>query len=133
MLTFSEHVKGKTPKMQRRLYTLFQRAVKQGEIPALKLLTRFEIQGFKGQPRQVHNYAYTDGTAQQVSTWIEQQEQAQKQGGLTVEQVQELTDAELTAAIQQQTKGSKKRKPRATKTTKKPTVTEDEKTPEPIH
>jgi hypothetical protein len=130
MLTFSEHVRNKTPEIQRRLYTLFQRAVKQGEIPALKLLTRFEIQGFKGQPRQVHNYAYTDGTAKQVSAWIEQQEQSQKQDGFTVEQVQELTDAELNAVIQQQTKGSKKRKPRATKTTKKPVSTENEKAPE---
>jgi hypothetical protein len=129
MLTFSEQVRNKTPETQRRLYTLFQRAVKQGEIPALKLLTQFEIQGFKGQPRQVHNYAYTDGTAQQVSAWIEQQEHSQKQGGFTVEQVQALTDTELNAAIQQQTKG-KKRKPRATKTTKKPASTENKKTPE---
>ncbi len=130
MLTFSEQVRNKTPETQRRLYTLFQRAVKQGGIPALKLLTRFEIQGFKGQPRQVHNYAYTDDTAQQVSAWIEQQEQSQKQGGFTVEQVQELTDAELNAAIQQQTKGSKKRKPRTMKTTKKPASIENEKAPE---
>ncbi|QLG13591.1 hypothetical protein HLB42_21880 (plasmid) [Deinococcus sp. D7000] len=133
MLTFSEHVRNKSPETQRRLYTLFQRAVKQGEIPALKLLTRFEIQGFKGQPRQVQNYAYTDGTAQQVSAWIERQEQAQTQNGFTVEQAQELTDAELNAAIQQQTKGSKKRKPRAAKTSKKPASTHEEKTPEPIH
>ncbi|MBB6018833.1 hypothetical protein ACFP9V_24010 [Deinococcus radiopugnans] len=133
MLTFSEHVRNKSPETQRRLYTLFQRAVKQGEIPALKLLTRFEIQGFKGQPRQVQNYAYTDGTAQQVSAWIERQEQTQKQNGFTVEQAQELTDAELNAAIQQQTKGSRKRKPKATKTTKKPASTNEEKTPEPIH
>lgn len=133
MLTFSEHVRNKSPETQRRLYVLFQRAVRQGEIPALKLLTRFEIQGFKGQPRQVQNYAYTDGTAQQVSAWIERQEQTQKQNGFTVEQAQALTDAELNAAIQQQTKGSKKRKPRAAKISKKPASTDEEKTPEPSH
>lgn len=133
MLTFSEHVRNKSPEIQRRLYRLFQRAVKQGEIPALKLLTQFEIQGFKGQPRQVQNYAYTDGTAQQVSAWIEQQEQAQKPSGFTVEQAQELTDTELSAVIQQQTKGGKKRKPRAAKTPKKPAPADEEKTPEPIH
>lgn len=119
MLTFSEQVKGKTPDTQRRLYTSFQRAVKQGEIPALKLLTNFEIQGAKGQPRQVQDYAYTDATAQQVTGWIEQQEQPGKGNGLTVEQAQGLTDAELTAAIQRQNKGSRKRKPRAEKTPKK--------------
>jgi hypothetical protein len=129
MLTFSEHVKGRTPETQRRLYTLFQRAVKQGEIPALKLLTRFEIQGFKGQSRQVHDYAYTDDTGQQVAAWMEQQEQVQKPSGLTVEQVQQLTDAELSAVIRRQTKGSQKRKPRTTKTTKKPASTENEETP----
>ncbi len=129
MLIFSEHVKDKAPDTQRRLYSLFQRAVKQGKIPALKLLTRFEIQGFKGQPRQVQDYAYTDDTAQQVSGWIEQQ-QPEKSNGFTVEQVQGLTDTELSAFIQQQTKGSKKRKPRATKTTKKPAPTGNEETPE---
>lgn len=133
MLTFSEHVKGRTPEIQRRLYTLFQRAVKQGEIPALKLLTQFEIQGFKGQARQVHDYAYTDDTGQQVSAWMEQQEQTQKPSGFTVEQVQALTDAELSAVIRRQAKGSRKRKPRAEKTPKKPAPAEDGKTPEPIH
>lgn len=131
MLIFSEQVKDKAPDTQRRLYALFQRAVKQGEIPALKLLTRFEIQGFKGQPRQVQDYAYTDETAQQVSGWIEQQ-QPEKANGFTVEQVQGLTDTELNAAIQQQTKGGKKRKPRVTKTTKKPVSTENEKTSQTI-
>jgi len=130
MLIFSEQVKGKTSDVQRRLYSLFQRAVKQGDIPALKLLTRFEIQGSKGQPRQVQDYAYTDETAKQVSGWIEQQEQPQKLNGFTVEQVQGLSDTELSAFIQQQMKGSRKRKARPGKTTKKPARTESEATSE---
>jgi len=129
MLIFSEQMKGKTSEVQRRLYSLFQRAVKQGDIPALKLLTRFEIEGSKGQPRQVQDYAYTDETAKQVSDWIEQQEQPQKLNGFTVEQVQGLSDAELSAFIQQQVKGTRKRKPGRGKATKKSARTEGEATP----
>lgn len=97
-------------------------------MPALKLLTKFEIQGVKGQPRQVQDYAYTDKTAKQVLTWIDQQENPQNRNGLTV--AQGPTDTELTAAIQRQTKDSRKRKAKIEKTTKKSSPTESEKTSE---
>lgn len=131
MQIFSKQVEGKTPDTQRRLYTLFQRAVKRGEVPALKLLTRFEIRGFKGQPRQVQDYAYTDDTAEQVSVWIDQQEMSQKMSGFTVDQVQGFTDAELSAFIQQQTSASGKRKVRSGKSTKKQAAADTRTTPKP--
>ena len=115
MKTFSESVRGLEPAAQRRLYTLFQRAVKGGEFPALKLLTRFEVQGVKG-PRQVRDYAYTDETAAQVSAWVEKHNQPRAVKGYRAEDVQGMTDADLLSLIQQQNKPVKprrKRKPKA--------------------
>lgn len=103
------------PAAQRRLYTLFQRAVKGGDFPALKLLTRFEVQGVKGL-RQVQDYAYTDETAAQVSAWIAKHNQPHDAKGYRAEDVQGMTDADLLNLIQQQNKPAKprrKRKPKA--------------------
>lgn len=121
MLTFSEQIKEKSPDSQRRLYTLFQREVKAGRIPALKLLTRFELQNTKEQPRQVQDYAYTGQTGEQVQDWIATQERPHKENGFTVEQVQHLSDDDLSALIQQQRTKPKKRKAKATKNTTKTT------------
>lgn len=118
MQTFSSHIKNQEPTTQRRLYTLFQREVKQGRLPALKVLTRFEILRTDGQPRQVQDFVYTDEVGQQVSSWIDNQLEPQAKG-LTLEQVQAMSDDDLTALIQQQTKTPKKRKVRADKGVKK--------------
>ncbi len=112
MQQFSKHITSQEPTTQRRLYTLFQREVKAGRIPALKLLTRFEIQGTKGQPRQVQDYAFTDETAGQVIQWIEGQTKPAAKG-FTVEQIQTLSDADLMTLIQQQKKPSRKRRTKA--------------------
>lgn len=129
MQTFSKHIASQEPTTQRRLYTLFQREVKAGRIPALKLLTKFQIQNTQGQPRQVQDYAFTDETVGQVAQWIEGQAKPEVKG-FTVEQVQTLSDADLMALIQQQRKPAKKRKPRADKGSKKTTNTES--WPEPV-
>ena len=106
---FSEEVQGKTPDAQRRLYTLFQRAVKAGEVPALKLLTRFDLTGSKGQGRQVFDYAYTTATAEQVKVWMEKHEKTPTPQGVTAEDVQGMTDEQLTALIKAQRKPVKRR------------------------
>lgn len=124
MLTFSTQIQEKNPEAQRRLYTLFQREVKAGRVPALKLLTKFEIQGTKGQGRQVQDYAFTDETGQQVNQWIIEQERPTLGSGFTVEQVQHLSDEDLSVLIQQQMTKSKKRKAKATRNTKKATNSE---------
>ena len=108
MKTFSESVRGLEPAAQRRLYTLFQRAVKGGEFSALKLLNRFEVQGVKG-PRQVQDYAYTDETAAQVAEWMGQHEKTRGPQGFKAEDLQGMSDAELTNLIHQQSKPIRKR------------------------
>lgn len=118
MQTFSSQIKDQEPPTQRRLYTLFQREVKAGRILALKLLTKFEVRNTQGEARTVQDFAYTDETAGAVSQWIESQLKPAGKG-FTVEQVQSLSDADLTALIQQQQKPMKKRKPRADKGSKK--------------
>ena len=120
MRTFSEQVQGKETAIQRRLYTLFQRAVKAGEFPALKLLTRFDLVGTKGQARKVQDYAYTGETAEQVLKWVKQHEQARTPRGVKVEDLQGMTDAQLTALIQQQARPTKKRNTRKQKKAEKP-------------
>ncbi|WP_027460665.1 hypothetical protein [Deinococcus murrayi] len=109
MPLFSEEIQGKTPDAQRRLYTLFQRAVKAGEVPALKLLTRFDLTGSKGQGRQVFEYAYTTATAEQVRAWIAKHEKTPAPQGVTAEDVQGMTDEQLTALIKAQRKPVKRR------------------------
>lgn len=113
MLTFSKQIEEKDSETQRRLYTLFQREVKSGRIPALKLLTKFEIQNTKGQPRQVQDYAFADETGQQVRQWLTEQQQPKQTSGYTVEQIQSISDQDLNALIQRQRQPKKKRKARA--------------------
>lgn len=110
MPLLSELFKEKPAESQRHLYTLFQGAVKAGELPALKLLTRFEIQGAKGQPRQVADYAFTQASQQHISDWLGKSEAQKVQRGLTAEQVQAMTDEQLSALIQQQHKPLRKRR-----------------------
>ena len=120
MKTFSEDIQDKAAHERRRLYSLFQRAVKNGSFPALKLLTRFEITGSKGQARQVHDYAYTEATALQVADWMLRQEQERPTNGFSREDLQGISDEDLTALIQKQTrvvKASKPRRKRKAKTT----------------
>ena len=114
MQIFSQHISQQESAAQRRLYTLFQRAVKGGEFSALKLLTRFEVQGVKG-PRQVQDYAYTDETAVQVSAWLERHSQPRVAKGYRAEDVQGMTDADLLNLIQQQNKPAKPRRKRKPK------------------
>lgn len=109
MPLFSEEIRSKTPDAQRRLYTLFQRAVKTGELPALKLLTRFDLTGSKGQGRQVFDYAYTTATAEQVRAWLEKHGKTPTPQGVTAEDVHDMTDEQLTALIKAQRKPVKRR------------------------
>lgn len=109
MPLFSEEIQSKSPDTQRRLYTLFQRAVNAGDLPALKLLTRFGITGSKGQERQVFDYAYTTSTAAQIREWLQLHEAKPNPKGVTVEDVKIMSDAQLAALIKAQRKPLKKR------------------------
>lgn len=109
MPLFSDEIQSKAPNAQRRLYTLFQRAVKTGEIPALKLLTRFDLTGSKGQGRKVFDYAYTATTAEQIRAWIKKNENTPTPQGVTAEDAQGMTDEQLTALIKAQRKPVKRR------------------------
>lgn len=108
MPLFSDEIAGQAPHAQRRLYTLFQRAVKAGEIPALRLLTRFALTGSRGQSRQVFDYAYTTAAATQVRAWIDQHQQVNLQRGVTAEQARAMTDEQLAALIKAQRKPVKR-------------------------
>lgn len=112
MRTFSEDIQQKSAGDQRRLYTLFQRAVKSGSFQALKLLSRFELTGSKGQARQVHDYAYTDATAQLITEWMSQQVQTRSARGLRREDLAGLSDADLSALIERQQEPQKRIKPK---------------------
>lgn len=109
MPLFSSALDGKNEANRRRLYTLFQRAVKAGELPALKLLDRFPLTGSKGQARQVFEYAYPKSAEPQVKAWIDQHEGRPTAQGLTIEHVQAMTDDQLTALIKAQRKPGKRR------------------------
>lgn len=117
MPLISQLLKEKPAAAQRRLYTLFQQATKAGELPALKLLSRFELQGAKGQTRSVFDYAFTHSSQQQISEWLSQNEIQKVQRGLTAEQVQQMSDEELSALIQQQNKPNRKRRTKKEKAT----------------
>ena len=99
MPLLSEVLEGRDEATRRRLYTLFTRAAKRGELPALKLLDHFNIQGTKGQPREVMDYAYTAETEKRVKTWILTQETSVGQKGVTAAQVKSMTDEQLSLAI----------------------------------
>jgi len=121
MPLLSEALTGKEEAIRRRLYTLFTRATKRGDFPALKLLTSFEIEGSKGQKRRVADYAYTRDTAALVETWINEQIATPVgRRGATAEQVAEMTDEELAAMIMasQQKRPVKPKKTRKTSRTK---------------
>lgn len=113
MPLFSEELKGKSEETRCRLYTQFQRAVKAGELPALKLLDKFSLTGSKGQARQVHEYAYPQSAAKQVTKWLEQQEGPANPQAVTAKDVQDMTDEQLTVLIKAQRKPAKQapRKP----------------------
>lgn len=116
MRTFSEDISKKSPETQRRLYTLFQRSVKSGEVPALKLLSRFKLIGSKGQSREVFDYAYTESTVSEVADWIKRHEKPATQKGHTAHDLQDMTDDDLAALIQQQNRPKKPRRKRKAKT-----------------
>jgi len=111
MPLFSEDLAGKSEATRRRLYTQFQRAVKAGELPALKLLDKFNLTGSKGQAREVHDYAYPQNAAGQVMKWLEHQQGLDRPQAVTAKDIQGMTDEELTALIQAQRK-PKKQAPR---------------------
>lgn len=118
MPLFSEQIQDLSPAVQRRLYTQFQRAVKRGELPALKLLSRFELIGSKGQSRAVFDYAYATSMAPQLATWLAERQESSTRGGITADQARQMSDEELNALIAQQQspkRPRKARKPRGTK------------------
>ena len=118
MPLLSETLQDQSEPERRRLYSLFARATKQGDVPALKLLTRFELTSTKGQPREVADYAYPSTANAQVEQWLtEQTTSAENKKGVTAEQVQAMSDDELSAAIkatQTKRRATKPRKPKAT-------------------
>lgn len=112
MPLFSEQIQDLSPAVQRRLYTQFQRAVKRGELPALKLLSRFELIGSKGQSRAVFDYAYATSMAPQLATWLAERQESSTRGGITADQARQMSDEELTALIAQQQSPKRPRKAR---------------------
>ena len=118
MPLLSEVLQGQTEAERRRLYSLFARATKQGQLTALKLLTRFELTNTKGQPRAVADYAYPSTASTQVEQWLtEQTTSAENKKGVTAEQAQAMSDDELSAAIKAsrtKRRTTKTRKPKAT-------------------
>ena len=120
MPLLSEALRGREEAERRRLYSLFTRATKQGQVPALKLLTRFEITGSKGQMRQVSDYAYPQVNSEQVAQWITQHTSHPQQKGVTSEQAQAMSDDDLMIAIKVAQTKRPPSKPRKPKTPKKP-------------
>ena len=70
MPLLSELLKEIPAPADRKLYAAFQRATKAGELPALKLLDRFELQGAQGQTRRAFDYAYPESARVQVTEWM---------------------------------------------------------------
>lgn len=123
------HTLGQQPAdQQRKMYAAWQQATKRGDVPALKLLTRFNLMGAKGQPRTVFDYAYTEQHAPQVAAWFaEQQVTPRVSGGITAEQAAGMTDEQLMALIQQAKttkKRTNKRKEKAAKIEAAPIIQE---------
>ncbi|RTR21392.1 hypothetical protein [Deinococcus radiophilus] len=114
MPLLSELLKDIPAPADRRIYAAFQRATKAGELPALRLLDRFDLQGAQGQTRRAFDYAYPESARAQVAAWMEAtQQQTSGPRGVTAAQVQQMTDEELLQAIQAQQKPKRKRKVKA--------------------
>lgn len=116
MTLFSDAIREYDNDTQRRLYSLFTRAVKQGAVPALKLLDTMTVTGRDGQPRTRQDFFIPTSAEETLTTWIEQhREQAPTRRGMTVDQVQQMDEAEVMNLIAQQNKPRAKRAKRSTK------------------
>lgn len=118
MTRFSDAVQEYDNDTQRRLYSLFTRAVKRGDVPALKILDTMTVVGRDGQPRQRQDFFIPTSAADTLTAWIEQhREQTPMRRGLTVDQVQQMDEADVMTLIEQQNrprvKRTAKRKPKA--------------------
>lgn len=116
-MLFSEAIKLKDADTQRRLHSLFSRTVKQGDVPALKLLDKMTVTGRNGEPREVQDYAIPESAAEQLASWVEYHanKPTTQRRGYTAEQVEAMTETHMLELIQQQNKPKKARKPRKPK------------------
>lgn len=115
-MLFSEVIEGKPEEQRRRLYSLFTRAVKAGELPALKLLDKLTVTGVKGEPLSRADFIFPGSAEPQIRAWTERHEaKSSTRQGLTRSEAERLTDQQLTALIAKQTAPKKTRKPRAKK------------------
>jgi len=110
-MLFSEAVRQHDTETQRRLYSLFTRAVKSGEIPALKLLDRMTVTGRNGQAREVQDFAIPESAEQQLDVWVNHHanKPTATRKGFTAQQVEAMTEEYLLKLIAQQNKPKAKR------------------------
>lgn len=99
MLRFSESVKKYDVSTQRRLYSLFTRAVRRGELLALKVIDRMSVTGIGGQTRQVGDFVIAPSGEEAFRSWLSLQAEprASVKQGYTAEQVASMPDDELFA------------------------------------
>ena len=116
-MLFSDAIRNKDQDTQRRLHSLFSRAVKAGDVPALKLLDKFTVKGRNGEARQVQDYAIPESAAEQLMSWVEchANKPTGQRKGYTVADVEAMTETYMLELIQAQNKPKKARKPRKPK------------------
>lgn len=116
-MLFSKAIEHHNTETQRRLHSLFTRAVKQGEVPALKLLDKMTVEGRNGEAREVQDYAIPESAAEQLMSWVEYHanKPTGQRKGYTVADVEAMTETYMLELIQAQNKPKAKRKPRAKK------------------
>jgi len=117
MTLFSDAIREHDDNTKRRLYSLFTRAVKQGTVPALKILDTMTVIGRDGQPRERQDFFIPTSATDTLTAWIDQhREQTPTRRGLTVDQVQQMEEADVMTLIEQQNrprvKRTAKRKPK---------------------
>ena len=116
-MLFSDAIRNKDQDTQRRLHSLFSRAVKAGDVPALKLLDKFTVKGRNGEARQVQDYAIPESAAEQLVAWVEYHANKTPgtRRGYTADDVEAMTEEYMLELIQKQNKPKKARKPRKAK------------------
>jgi len=110
MTRFSDAVREHDDTTQRRLYSLFTRAVKRGDVPALKIVDTMTVIGRDAQPRQRQDFFIPTSAADTLTAWVDQhREQTPTRRGLTVDQVQQMDEADVMTLIEQQNRPRVKR------------------------
>lgn len=116
-MLFSKAIEHHNTETQRRLHSLFTRAVKQGEVPALKLLDKMTVEGRNGEAREVQDYAIPESATEQLQVWVEHHanKPTGQRKGYTADDVEAMTEEYMLELIQRQNKPKKARKPRKPK------------------